>query len=213
MGRSENAPRPSAGSTSATRSRRLHESAVRRPSGLSAGTSPTFVIRSTMLSPARAPRALASGELIATASTSGVLIVSEKPRFWTASQARSVARAVLPERPPSAATCSDTSSTTAGTRRSAAAAAEDRDRSRAVVSSASPVWKNPSDSTAASMPPRRASASRRSPRVSESPTPSAPAIVAATIPQAAASATRCGHHCRANRRATPPRDRMTVTDA
>ena len=209
VGRNENTPSPVGGSTSATRSRRLHESAVRRPSGLSAGTSPAFVMRSTIGSPGRAPRLSASGRLMATALASGGLPGSVNPSASRSSQASKVARTVLPARSPSAA-CSDTSSTTAGSRWPDAADPVACDRSRFVVSVASSASKNPSDSTAAWMPPRRAIASCRRPRVSESPTPSAPAMVAATIPQAAANAARCGHHCRPSRRATPPRDRMAT---
>ena len=215
VGRSENSPSPAAGSTSATSSRRLHDSAVRRPSGLSAGTSPTFVMRSTTGSPGRAPRLSASTLLITTLSAAGVWIAGTNPSDCRPSEASSVARAGPPARPPSVATSSDTSITIAGTSMSAAGAPAPAacDRQRAAVSSASCARKKPSDSTAAWMPPRRAIASRLSPRVSASPTPSAPAIVAATMPQAAANATRCGHHCRTSRKARPTIDRTEPTEA
>ena len=182
---------------------------MRRPRGLSAGTSPSFVIRSTIASPGRAPRLSASTRLIATVSAAGTSASGAKPNASRSSQAKSVARAVLPARlpaVPSSDTSSDTSITIAGTIRSLAARAVAAcDRRRRSVSSASSARKNPSESTAAWMPPRRARASRRSPCVRASPTPSAPAMVAATMPQAAAKATRCGHHCRVSRRVSPTR--------
>ena len=114
VGRNEKSPRPSAGSTSATRSRRLHESAVRRPSGLSAGTSPSFVIRSTIASPGRAPRLSASTRLIATVSAAGTAVSGTNPSECSSSQAKSVARAVRTARSP-AVPSSETSITIAGT--------------------------------------------------------------------------------------------------
>ena len=205
VGRNEKSPRPSAGSTSATRSRLLHESAVRRPSGLSAGTSPSFVIRSTIASPGPAPRLSASTRLIATVSVAGSFVSGTNPNDSRSSQASSVARAVRTARSP-AVPSSDTSVTIAGTIRVAAVLVVAAcDRRRPWVSSASSARKNPSESTAAWMPPRRARASRRNPCASVSPTPSAPAMVAATMPQAAAKATMCGHHCRVSRRASPTR--------
>ena len=61
VGRSENRPSPSGGSTAAIASRRPTDSPSRRPSGLSDGTADSRGIRTTTVSPAATPSAAASG--------------------------------------------------------------------------------------------------------------------------------------------------------
>ena len=148
VGRSENPPSPSAGNSSVIRSLRLHESAVRRPSGLSVGTLPALAMRSTTTSPGRAPSDSARGPLIATASGASGGCVGRNPSVCGASHASSVARTGRPVLRPSPVDSSDTSNTIAGTIWSVAGPAIG-DRIRAAVSAASSARKKPSDSTAA----------------------------------------------------------------
>ena len=209
MGRSENCPSPARGSTWLIVSRRPADSAVRRPSGLSAGTADRFVIRTTTPSPAPTPKSSAQTPLIAVAAAPPEATgptAAENPRPAVSSQASSVARAVRRDWPTPAS--SVTSSTMAGMiDRPVAPVGESPEVDRLALSSAKDARKKSSLTTALSMPPNRSTAKRRSPLWSASPTPKAPAIVAATTPQAAASASTCGHHWSVRRPASAGRER------
>ena len=194
-GRSEKLPMPCDGRTVVTLRRRPSESSVRRPSGLSAGTADRRGSRSTIASPPTRPSVVASGELTRiTAGASGGGTGS-KPSPAGSLQASRVAAAVLPP-----------ADTVTGITIADTIAAGPPPAEPARIRSARSIVKNVSPTRAASIRPKRPRARLRSPVSIERPTHAAPAMVMATTPQAAASATNWGHHCRAKTSASRVRE-------